>query len=77
LIGGSWAGVWRHFSPAHFGLSSNRVDKAGRYGGQSWIVSPDGDVLALTSSKRPFLTLEIDSTLAEQAKFTYPQYLIV
>lgn len=43
-----------------FGLSSNRVDKAGRYGGQGWVVNPDGDVLALTSSKRPFLTFEID-----------------
>jgi predicted amidohydrolase len=56
------------FLAGAFGLSSNRVDKAGRFGGQGWIVNPDGDMLALTSGKRPFLTLEIDLSLADQAK---------
>jgi len=67
LLGGRVAAVLA----GAFGLSSNRVDEAGRYGGQGWIVNPDGDVLALTSSKRPFLTLEIDLTLAGQAKSTH------
>lgn len=61
-----------------FGLSSNRASspgKAAEFGGQGWIVGPDGDVLGLTSQERPFVTLEIDLSEAERAKQTYPRYV--
>jgi len=45
-------------------------------GGQGWIISPDGDVLAITSVDRPIVTLEIDLNEAEQAKKTYPRYVL-
>lgn len=59
-----------------FGLSSNRVDASGTYGGRGWIVAPDGDVIAVTSSDEPFVTRDVDLSLAERAKATYPRYVI-
>lgn len=60
-----------------FCLSSNRIsDEAPvTFGGQGWIVGPDGEVLGLTSRDRPFITIEIDLTEAERAKSTYPRYV--
>jgi N-carbamoylputrescine amidase len=61
-----------------FCLSSNPVSAAGAsadLGGQGWITDPDGAVLGVTSPARPFLTLDIDPTLAESAKRTYPRYV--
>jgi len=62
-----------------FCLSSNRggVDARGHvWGGHGWIIEPDqGTVLGTTSAKRPFLTLEIDLSAAEQAKSRYPRYV--
>ncbi len=61
-----------------FCLSSNRVsreEKGSDLGGQGWIIGPDGDVLGLTSSRQPFLTMEIDLSLADKAKRTYPRYI--
>ena len=58
-------------------LSSNRVsDEAPTvsFGGQGWIVGPDGDALGLTSAERPFVTIDIDLNDAERAKSTYPRY---
>ncbi len=46
------------------------------FGGTSWIIEPeDGKVMGTTSEKEPFLTLEIDLSLAEKAKSTYPRYV--
>lgn len=59
-----------------FGLSSNRVDATGRFGGQGWIVNPDGAVLGLTSRSQPFATAEIDLYAAVVAKKTYPRYAL-
>jgi N-carbamoylputrescine amidase len=62
-----------------FCLSSNRVSDAEQtvtFGGQGWIVGPNGDVLGLTSSERPFLTMEIALDEAERAKSTYPRYVL-
>jgi len=62
-----------------FSLSSNCVSPAGQspsFGGQGWIVGPDGDVLGLTSQERPFVTVEIDLNEAERAKKTYPRYAL-
>jgi N-carbamoylputrescine amidase len=59
-------------------LSSNRVshdEKGVDFGGQGWIVGPDGEVLGLTSAENPFLTLDIDLTKADLAKQTYPRYI--
>jgi N-carbamoylputrescine amidase len=61
-----------------FCLSSNHVNPVGRnanLGGQGWIVGPDGDVLALTSRERPFVTMPLDLAEAERAKATYPRYV--
>jgi len=59
-----------------FGLSSNRYDAAKGFGGQGWIVGPDGEVLALTTRDEPFVTREVDLSAAERAKQTYPRYVI-
>lgn len=46
------------------------------FGGTGWIIEPeDGNVMGTTSEKDPFLTLEIDISLAEKAKSTYPRYV--
>jgi N-carbamoylputrescine amidase len=62
-----------------YALSSNRVsmqDQTPIFGGQGWVVSPDGKVLALTSPEHPVVTVEIDPSEAERAKRTYPRYLL-
>ncbi len=62
-----------------FALSSNRVSSGGEspeYGGQGWVIAPDGQVLGLTSRQHPFVTIEIDVFEAEQAKGTYPRYVL-
>jgi N-carbamoylputrescine amidase len=56
-----------------YAVSSNHGDE--RFGGQGWIVDPEGDVLAVTSAREPFVTAEIDLAAAEQAKRTYPRYV--
>lgn len=63
-----------------FCLSSNRgnIDRQGtEWGGNGWIIEPEaGNVLGLTSREQPFLTLEIDLRAAEDAKLTYPRYVL-
>jgi N-carbamoylputrescine amidase len=62
-----------------FCLSSNRVsdqEHSVTFGGQGWIVGPDGEVLGLTFPERPFVTIEIDLNEAEQAKSTYPRNVL-
>jgi len=75
VIGGRAAAVMS----GSFCLSSNRggVDQRGYpWGGCGWIIEPDqGTVLGTTSVKRPFLTLEIDLSEADQAKSRYPRYV--
>jgi N-carbamoylputrescine amidase len=56
-----------------YAASSNHGDE--RFGGQGWIVDPDGDVLAVTSREEPFATVDIDLAAAEAAKRTYPRYV--
>ena len=62
-----------------FCLSSNRcgIDHSGHpWGGHGWIIEPDqGTVLGTTSVNRPFLTLDIDLSEADQAKSRYPRYV--
>lgn len=58
-------------------LSSNRLSPPGEteFGGQGYIIDPDGGVLGVTSREHPFVTLEIDTLQAEAAKQTYPRYV--
>jgi len=62
-----------------FCLSSNRggADSTGfEWGGHGWVIEPEeGDVLGLTSPAEPFLTVDIDLTVADRAKATYPRYV--
>jgi predicted amidohydrolase len=43
--------------------------------GQSWIVSPEGDILAETTAEAPIATVDIDVREATSAKQTYPRNL--
>ena len=60
-----------------FCLSSNRSGEGSGldWGGNAWIIDPDGQVLGLTSSEDPFLTLDLNLEQAEAAKSTYPRYV--
>ncbi len=61
-------------------LSSNfsgHAGQLGRWAGTGWIIEPEeGRVLGTTSSDRPFLTLDIDLSVADAAKRTYPRYVL-
>ncbi len=61
-------------------LSSNlvgpKMESGLELGGMGWVIDPDGQVLGKTSDEQPFLTLEIDLQIAEQAKITYPRYVL-
>jgi N-carbamoylputrescine amidase len=46
------------------------------FGGQGWVVGPNGQVLASTSREQPFVTVEIDLSEARLAKQTYPRYVL-
>ena len=62
-----------------YSLSSNRVGTNGNpaeLGGKGWIVDPDGRILGITSQDLPFLTCDIDLKIADQAKNTYPRYIL-
>ncbi len=56
-----------------FVVSSNRYGNS--FSGRGWIISPEGEVLASTSQKRKFVTVDIDIEEAERAKRTYPRTL--
>ncbi|HET7041537.1 MAG TPA: carbon-nitrogen hydrolase family protein [Gemmatimonadales bacterium] len=58
-----------------FSLSSNRVDPAGTCGGVGWIIAPDGQVLATTSSDAPAATVDLDLTAPGRARLSYPGYV--
>ena len=62
-----------------YSLSSNLVGELAPgcdFGGVGWIIEPEeGEVLAVTTPKAPYLTLEIDLSIARKAKTTYPRYV--
>jgi predicted amidohydrolase len=72
LVGGRAAAI----AAGAFGLSSNRFDTSGVYGGQGWVVGPDGELLGLTSASKPFVSARLDLEAAKNAKSTYPRYAI-
>lgn len=56
-------------------VSSNRVDRSGACGGVGWIISPDGEELARTTSDVPFATVNIDLAAPAAARDAYPRYV--
>lgn len=59
-------------------LSSNLWAPVGQSpdaGGLGWVVDPEGNVLATTSSDDPFATVDIDLDFARLSKSTYPRYV--
>ncbi len=58
-----------------FVLFGSMFERTISLGGFGWIIDPDGMVLATTSEKEPFITVEIDLEKAELAKGTYPRYV--
>ncbi len=67
------AGVVAAVRSGAFSLSSNRVDESGAYGGVGWVIGPDGEILATTTRDAPFVTVEIDFRLSEEARRSYPR----
>jgi N-carbamoylputrescine amidase len=59
-----------------FVISSNRVGGDLGFNGKGWVISPDGKVLALTCSSKPFVTVDVDIDKAEKAKQTYPRNIL-
>jgi N-carbamoylputrescine amidase len=61
-----------------FCISSNRAGTGSGidWGGSGWVIDPDGTVLEVTSEQQPFITLELDLSAADQAKASYPRYVI-
>lgn len=61
-----------------FSLSSNWTAGAsgGDFGGQGWIIGPDGDVIGTTNHRELFLTRSIDLAEADAARRTYPRYAL-
>lgn len=43
--------------------------------GDSWVFSPDAELLAETTAAQPFVSVDIDMAVAERAKTTYPRDL--
>jgi N-carbamoylputrescine amidase len=68
------AGKVAAFVSGAFSASSNRV--GGEFGGVGWVIDPQGEILALTSKERPFVTVEIDREAATRARTTYPRYIL-
>jgi N-carbamoylputrescine amidase len=74
LVGGRAAAI----VSGAFCISSNRsgASSAGdEFGGQGWIIDPNGEVLALTSEADRIATRDLDLQRAAAAKATYPRYV--
>lgn len=75
--GAKWlsVGVVAAVRSGAFSVSSNRVDWSGRYGGGGWIIGPDGHILARTTVRTPWATVEIDPAQSIAARGGYPRYV--
>ena len=58
-----------------YSVSSNRVDRAGTCGGASWVISPEGLVLAATTPAAPFATVDVDLAAWEEMRADHPRYV--
>lgn len=54
-----------------FVVTANR--RGGSTAGGSWVVTPEGDILARTTEANPIISLEIDLAAADAAKQSYPR----
>lgn len=54
-----------------YALSSNRVSSSGAFGGQGWIIDPDGNVMGVTSARQPSVTLDVDIAAAGLVRDRY------
>jgi N-carbamoylputrescine amidase len=60
-----------------FCISSNKYSPLDpSLGGLGWVIDPEGRVLGVTSETEPILTVEIDLSVADRAKHTYPRYVL-
>ena len=75
-------GNWRPSCRGRFGSLLPLFNLAGKtpdgcdFAGVGWITEPEGKVLGLTLPDQPFLTLDLDLSKADQAKKTYPRYVL-
>jgi N-carbamoylputrescine amidase len=61
-------------------LTSNRGGRDSRgqkFGGMGWIVDPNADLVAQTSSVSPLATATIDTSFVTRAQSEYPCYVAV
>ena len=59
-----------------FVISANRRSYARDwFFSNSWLLSPEAAILAETTAEQPFVTADIDLTVAEKSKSTYPRDL--
>jgi N-carbamoylputrescine amidase len=59
-----------------YSVSSNRVDPTGACGGGSWIISPEGQILATTTPASPFATVDVDLAASNEAREAYPRNVL-
>lgn len=75
LAGGRTAAVISGAFCLSSNMSGPNVEEI-QFGGAGWIIEPEeGNVLAVTSRKNPFRSVEIELKTARQAKQTYPRYV--
>ena len=74
-----WKVAFRHISlvSGAFTVTSNRVGvtPTNDFCGYGCIVDPNGTIIAHTSREEPFITRDLDFSLADEAKKTYPRYV--
>lgn len=61
-------------SAGAFVATANRRGET--FAGGSWIIDPEGEVLARTSADTPIVTVDIDLSVADRAKQTYPRNVV-
>ena len=56
-------------------ISSNRAANGDSevHGGVGWVIGPEGDLLARTSGAHPIVTVDVDLSVADHSKGTYPR----
>ena len=57
------------------GSANRRSYGTEEFAGQSWIVSPEGDILAATTADAPIATVTVDLADVTAAKQTHPRNL--
>lgn len=65
LAGGRAAAI----ASGAFCISSSRGGNGDRVGGAGWILAPDGQTLAMTSSDAPFVSAEVDLKALRPTRF--------